>query len=519
VVDVARIRPSWLGRIVQIIAPYLERRILAVLCMGFSSGLPLALSGDTLKNWMTRAGVDIGTIGFFALVGVAYSLKFVWAPFMDRLMPPWPLRALGRRRGWAVLTQIGMMISIILLGATDPTSNLSLTVLFAVLVAFFSASQDIVIDAYRIELLDDHQQGAGAAVTQWGYRMGMLASGAGALYLRRNGEGLSWFAIYLIMAALVTIGMITVLRTREPLDKRKAHAAVIDTKSWYVAPLVAVAASAVGAFLLVKFVVFADTKFSAWFAWVPNVSATLAAAAVPVLIILALPKPVGAVNDRSSAYADLYGWLDGAVIAPFKDMARHQGWGLILCFIVLFKFGDAFAGGMASSFYVQTGFSDEDIAWVSKIFGVIATLVGVGIGGLVVARLGFFGALMVGGIVQMLSNLMFAWQAVVGDDVNFLMMTIAIENISGGIGSAAFVAYLSALCNVAFTGTQYALFSSLAAIGRTVLSSPAGEVVKLIGWFNFFVVSTFLALPGILFLLWMMRRYPAPSASRPAQAL
>jgi PAT family beta-lactamase induction signal transducer AmpG len=237
----------------------------------------------------------------------------------------------------------------------------------------------------------------------------------------------------------------------------------------------------------------------------------MSAAAVPVFIILALPKPRPAAVNAASPYASLYRWLEVAVIAPFKDMARHQGWVLILCFIVLYKCGDAFAGGMASSFYVQTGFSDADIAWVSKVFGVIATLVGVFIGGFVVARLGFFGALMVGGIVQMISNLMFAWQSVVGNDVNFLMLTIAVENISGGVGSAAFVAYLSALCNVTFTGTQYALFTSLAAIGRTVLSAPGGEVVKLIGWFDFFVVSTFVALPGLILLIWMMRRYPAPA--------
>ena len=507
--------------LLETLATYLEPRLIAVLFMGFSSGVPLALTGDTLKNWMTRAGVDLGTIGFFALVGVAYSLKFVWAPFMDRLLPPWPMKALGRRRGWAIWTQITLMICIVLLGFTDPTLNLFLTVLFAVFVAFFSASQDIVIDAYRIELLDDRQQGAGAAVTQWGYRLGMLASGAGALWLRKGGEGLSWSVIYLIMAALVGIGIAAVLLTREPIDagSSRAKSSIVLTKGWYALPLVAVAASAVGAFLLVKFVVFANIAFSAWFQWVPNVGAMIAAAAVPVVMILALPTPRLSGTQVGSAYSDLYAWLEAAVIAPFKDMTRHQGWALILCFIVLFKFGDAFAGGMASSFYVQMGFSDEDIAWVSKIFGVIATLVGVGVGGLVVVRLGFFGALMVGGIVQMLSNLMFAWQSIVGNDIDFLMLTIAIENISGGIGSAAFVAYLSALCNVAFTGTQYALLSSLAAIGRTVLSSPGGEIVKLIGWFDFFVASTFVALPGLILLLWMMRRYPMPSSSRPVRGL
>lgn len=500
-----------LRTLLRTLATYREPRLVAVLFMGFSSGLPLALTAGTLQVWQTRAGVDLATIGFFALVGVVYSLKFIWAPFMDRIALPWPLGRLGRRRGWAILTQIGLAVSILFLGASDPAIDPTLTAVFAVFVAFCSASQDVVVDAYRIELLDDAQQGAGAAMTQWGYRGGMLASGAGALWLHGDGDGLSWFGVYLVMASLVSVGIVTVLMTREPSDRRRLFSSSTgaDTKGWYAAVLLLIALGAVGSFLAVKYWLFGGVTIAGWARWSPNISAIAAAAAVPVALILAMPKPA----SPTSTYGQLHSWLDQSVIAPFRDVARHQGWGLILLFVVLFKLGDAFAGVMANPFYVQVGFTDVEIASVSKVFGVIATLVGVLIGGLLIVRVGLFKSLLIGGVLQMLSNLMFAVQAEVGHDVNFLMLTIGLENLSGGIGSAAFVAYLSGLCNVAFTGTQYALLTSLAAIGRTVLSSPGGQVAEAVGWFDFFLLSTVLAAPGLLLLLWMMRRYPPPTLS------
>jgi PAT family beta-lactamase induction signal transducer AmpG len=210
-------------------------------------------------------------------------------------------------------------------------------------------------------------------------------------------------------------------------------------------------------------------------------------------------------------------WLSGAVVEPFAEFINRSGLKialLILAFILLYKFGDAIAGVMANPFYVRIGFTNEEIASVSKVFGLIATLVGVFLGGLLVARVGVHTGLLVGGILQMLSNLMFAAQAAIGHDIYFLMLTIGFENLAGGVGSAAFVAYLSSLCNVAFTGTQYALFSSLAAIGRTVLSAPGGLLAESMGWVSYFLLSTVVALPGLLLLLWMMRRFPA--AGRPA---
>jgi PAT family beta-lactamase induction signal transducer AmpG len=495
---------------VETLRTYLEPRLIAVLFMGFSSGLPLALSGGTLQVWQTRAGVDLGVIGFFVLVGVAYSLKFLWAPFMDRIALPWPFALLGRRRGWAILTQLGLMAAILLLGATDPVNQPALTALCAVFVAFCSASQDIVIDAYRIELLEDHQQGAGAAMTQIGYRFGMIASGAGALWLHSDGDGLSWFAVYAVMAAFVLIGVVTVLLTREPTARAPRAGDGAVTHGWYALVLAGIAASGAAAFLLMRYSILGGVEFSPWFKWVPTLSSIVAAAVVPVAIVLLLPRP----RPDAMRYGELHNWVQATIIAPFRDLARHDGWLLILIFIVLFKFGDAFAGSIANAFYVKLEFTDDEIAWVSKTFGPIMTLAGVAVGGLLVARIGLMQSLLAGGIVQMLSNLMFAWQAAIGHDVNALMLTIALENLSGGIGSAAFVAYLSRLCNVTFTGTQYALLSSLAAVARTVLSAPGGEIAKLIGWFDYFILSTFLALPGLLLLIWMMRRYPPPTLAR-----
>lgn len=504
--------PDRAGEWLDAILTYFEPRLVAVLFMGYSSGLPLALTGATLQIWQTESGISLATVGFFVLVGVVYSLKFVWAPFMDRTVLPGPLGKLGRRRGWAILTQLALAATILLLGFSDPATAPAWTAFCAVLVAFSSASQDIVIDAYRIELLDENQQGAGAAMTQYGYRLGMLASGAGALYLA---ERFSWSVVYLVMAALVFVGIATVLLTREPATPPSVSGSLGARRATRAgsAALSVLVLAAIGAFLLVKFVLLAGVTEPAW---LPNVVATLVAAAVPVALILLLPAPKDA-SGIAGTYAEIRRWLGDAVLRPFGDLGTRQGWVLILLFIVLFKLGDAVAGVMANPFYVKIGFSKDEIASVSKVFGLIATLVGVFLGGLVVARLGIARALLVGGILQMLSNLMFSAQAVIGHDVYFLMLTIGLENLAGGMGSAAFVAYLSGLCNVAFTGTQYALFSSLAAIGRTVLSSPGGLLAEHMGWATYFLFSTVMAVPGLLLLLWMMRRYPVPSPAAPAR--
>ena len=430
------------------LAVYKDPRMLRILLLGFSSGLPLLLTLSTLSAWLATQGLSLKAIGLFALVGLPYSLKFVWSPAMDGLGLPWLTRRLGQRRGWALLTQAGLVGSMLFLGFTEPAENITLTALAALLIAFFSASQDIVVDAYRVEILKDREQGAGAAAIQLGYRLGMLAAGAGALFIA---DYLGWFAAFAVMAALVSVGVATILASPEPLH----------------------------------------------------------------------PDSFAAPGDTSApARERLVAWLRAHVIEPFADVARRQGWLTILVFILLYKFGDAVAGVMANPFYIDMGFSLSEIASVSKIFGLIATLSGVAAGGVICARYGLFKGLLACGILQMVSNLMFALQASVGHDIGLLMVTIGIENFSGGMGSAAFVAYLSSLCNVAFTATQYALFSSFAASGRTLLSSSGGWMAESLDWVMFFVVTTALALPGLLLLLWLARAYreSAGFAELPARA-
>ncbi len=419
------------GRWRQALAIYLERRLIFVFFMGFASGLPLALSAATLSIWLTQEGVSLTAIGLFAVVGTPYTVKFLWAPVIDRVPLPGLTRLLGRRRSWMVFIQLLLMAAVAVLGLTRPGEAPLVTAACALLVAFLSASQDIVIDAYRIEILDPAQQGAGAAATQAGYRFGALASGAGALYLADN--YFDWSIVYAIMAALLVLGMVAAL----------------------LAPL-------------------------------PKVDA---------------PRPTDGTGVR----------LRDMVVRPFAEFFGRSGAKtalLILGFILLYKLGDAFAGVMANPFYVKIGFSLTEIATVSKIFGVFATLVGVFVGGVIVARFGVLWSLLGCGVLQMLSNLMFAAQAAIGPDVGFLVLTIGIENLSGGMGSAAFVAYLSLLCNTTYTGTQYALFSSFMAFGRTWLSASSGWIADQTDWVTFFVISTVVAVPGLIMALWMIRRLP-----------
>ena len=426
---------------------YREPRMLAVLFMGFSSGLPLPLTFGTLSFWLAETGISRTSIGLFALIGISYSFKFVWSPFIDRLPLPWLTRLFGRRRGWALTLQALLAVAILALGFTDPRTDPGLVALCAVIVAFLSASQDIVIDAYRIELLKPEEQGAGAAATQWGYRFGMIASSAGALFIAEFG---GWSAAFTVMAALMGIGMLTVWLTPEPAGSAAALA----------------------------------------------------------------PMPGNTTGER------VFAWIQRAVIAPFADFMTRPGWVAILVFVVLYKFGDALAGVMANPFYVAMGFTKLEVASISKVFGVAATLAGLAVGGIMVFRLGMYQALLACGVLQAISNLMYALQSVVGHDVAMLTVTIGIENFTGGMGSAAFVAYLSGLCNLVFTATQYALLSSLATVGRTTLSASGGWLSDQLDWVTFFSVTTLAAIPGILMVLWLMRKFPLRMPiARPALAV
>ena len=401
---------------------YFNRKQFLIFIMGISSGIPLYLILSTLFIWLTRENIDISTIGLFALTQIPWSLKFLWAPIIDNYSLPFLHKLLGRRKSWLLLIQLNLIFFIIFLGYSDPVNNLQTTAIFALLVAFFSASQDIVVDAYRIEILDDGSQGAGAAMTQFGYRIGGLLAGAGSLYLTLF---FAWEKVFLIIALMMFFLMI--------------------------------------------------------------------------LIIFIIPSK----NKNISSKKNL--------ISPFKEFIFRNSFFkvlLIFIFIFSFKFGDVIAGVMANPFYVKIGFTNIEIANASKVFGVIMTIVGVFAGGYLVKQIGILNALIVSGFFQITSNLLYVLLNNIGPEINYLFLTVAGENLSGGLGSAAFVAYLSALCNKKYTGTQYALLSSIMGIARTVLSSPSGYIVEAFGWAKFFIFSTICGLPAILILFWMCRDFP-----------
>jgi PAT family beta-lactamase induction signal transducer AmpG len=392
-----------------------NRRIAAMLFLGFSSGLPLSLTGSTLQAWMTVAGVDLRTIGIFSLAGLPYTLKFLWSPFMDRFIPPW----LGRRRGWIVATQIALMCGIAAMGFSSPYHAPFSLAALALMVAFSSASQDIVVDAYRTDVLREVERGAGAAVFVTGYRIAMLVSGALALILS---EIIGWRSTYILMAGIMIVGVASALLSPEP-----------DIRS------------------------------------------------VP-------PKSI-----------------QDAVWGPLKDFFSRRSAFMLLLMIILYKLGDAYAGTMTTAFLIRgVGFSPTDVGTVNKGLGLISMLVGATIGGTLMVRLGLFRSLLVFGVLQAVSNLSFVVLAWAGKNYGVMIVAVAFENLSGGMGTAAFVSLLMAMCNQRYSATQYALLSSLAALGRIFVAPTSGFLVESTGWPFFFFITTLSALPGLL-LLWKMR--------------
>ncbi len=402
---------------------YLNKNQFLIFLMGISSGIPLYLILSTLFIWLTRENIDISTIGLFALTQIPWTIKFLWAPFIDSFKIPILHKIVGHRKSWLFVIQFFLIFSIFLLGLSSPTKNIELTAFFALLVSFFSASQDIVIDGYRIEILDDSSQGAGAAVTQFGYRIGGILAGAGSLYLKYY---FNWSIVFTIVG------------------------------------------------LIILFL---------------------------ALLILFIPIKKDYSFKKES---------EKNLLKPFYEfLFRHSAIKIFLILILIFsfKFGDVIAGVMANPFYVKLGFSNIDIANASKVFGVLMTIIGVFLGGYLVKKIGIINALITSGFFQAISNLMYVLLNLVGPEISYLYLTIAGENFSGGLGSAAFVAYLSALCNKNYTGTQYALLSSIMGLARTVLSSPSGFLVESFGWTNFFVLSIFLGIPAIFVLFWMKKNF------------
>ncbi len=398
------------------IQPYLSHRVLPLFLLGIASGLPLALSGGTFQAWATVSNVSLQQIGFLTLVGMAYTFKFMWAPFIDRYVPPF----MGRRRGWMALTQISLAVVLVLMGFLNPAEHLVLLALLATLLAFLSATQDIAFDAYSAEVLKPDERAAGAAIRTLGYRVGMIISGGLALVIAP--QWLGWGGTYMLMGVIM-------------------------------------AACAVVSFLSIE--------------------------------------PVEVQKPRS---------LEEAFVLPFKEFfSRPEAWVLLLL-IVLYKLGDAFAGALSTTFLIRgAGFPPELIGTVNKILAVIATILGALVGGSLMSQWGTYRALMIFGILQAISNFGYFVVASFPGNVPIMATAIGIENVCGGLGTAAFVALVMGLCDVRYTATQFALLTALASVGRVFLAGPlTPPLVERFGWDGFYLITVVIALPG-LFLLWLYR--------------
>ncbi len=447
---------------------YFQLPMLIVLGLGMASGFPLLLTGSTLAARMQENGVDIGLIGMFALVGLPYTFKFLWAPLVDAIKLG--KTHLTHRRIWLWLSQLGLIGSLLGLAVLDPNSQLVWLGVFALLTSFFSATQDIIIDALRVEMLKTEDQGAGAAMYVAGYRVGMLLAGAGALMLAHF---FPWHLVYvvaiLVMAAFMPLGLAIrgLAGVEQALAKQQAESADKD---------------------------FTDKTGDDCENAVSN----------DVESQESVSEGEKAVVVDKSFKTKLVEMFCKAVVAPLKDFFVTRGVKTalsILLFIALYKLGDAMAGNLSMPFYLSIGFTKPEIAAISKVFGFGAVLVGTALGGLVVKKYSMAKALLICGSLQLLSNFVFVWLAGMGHSIPALIVAIAVENVTGGMGTAAFVAFMASLCHVEFTATQYALFSALSSVGRTAISSVGGYIVDASNWQVFFCVTAVAGLPGMALLL------------------
>lgn len=416
---------------------YSEPASLRMFALGFSAGLPLLLVFGTLSFWLREAGVNRATIGFISWVTLAYAFKWCWAPLVDRLPIPFVTRALGRRRSWLLLAQIGIVIGLVGMAFSDPKLSVTATVWFALLVAFSSATQDIALDAYRIESGDQERQSALAATYQAGYRVAMIWAGAGVLWIAARAEVANpqnydvnaWRVAYLVMAASMIVGFATVLFSKEPA-----------------------------------------------------------------------PQPL----SRPKNFIE---WLQTALIEPFADFFRRYKWhaALILALIATYRISDIVMGIMANPFYVDMGYTKDQVAAIAKGYGVVMTLVGAFVGGVLSMKIGMMRTLMLGAVLSAATNLLFAWLTTRGHDLTALTLVISIDNLSAGIASTAFIAYMSSLTNISYSATQYALLSSMMLLLPKWVAGFSGVAVNAVGYPSFFIGTALLGIP-VLILIWVASR-------------
>lgn len=408
---------------------YADKRMLAMLGFGFSSGFPLLLVGMTLTLWLQESHIPYAMIGLFSLARTPYSFKWLWSPLIDRIRLP-IFNRFGRRRGWALFMQLCLLTAILTMSTIDPHQHTAWMAFLAFIVAGCSASQDIILDAYRIDSFKTEEQGAGSAVFVLGYRIGMLFSGAFALWLTKY---FNWHQVYVVMSLGTLVGIITVLLAKEPYKDRQYH------ENHEPLPL--------------------------------------------------LPR--------------IKRFMLESVYNPFKDFMKHKNWELILLLVLLYRLSDEYKAPMSFVFYKDMGFSNLEIAYVSKIYGMIATIAGGLLGGIFINRHGLRKALILFGVLQGATNLVYIAQAVAGNNIYMLSLTVCMDNLAGGMATTALVAYMASLCNVAYSATQYALLSSLMSLPRDVFASTSGYLADKVSWPTFFTISSVMTIPALI-LLWFM---------------
>ena len=432
----------------EIFSAYTQKITLRMFFLGFSAGLPLLLVLGTLGFWLREAGIDRSTIGYLSWIGLIYGLKWVWAPLVDRLTLPFLSNWLGRRKAWLLIAQILVMVGLVGMSMSDPSQQVNVVACFAVLVAFGSATQDIALDAFRIESADTKMQGVLAAAYQTGYRFAMIWAGAGVLWIAARAQNTpdnvydhhGWQIAYLCMAVSMLVGVITVLISKE--------------------------------------------------------------------------KPFVPKTDVHSVKQ----WIQVAFIEPFADFLKRYQWHavLILSLIAVYRISDVVMGIMANPFYVDMGYTKDEVASVTKVFGVIMTLLGAFIGGGLTVRFGIYRILMLGAILSAASNLLFAWLATQGHDLTGLIFVISADNLSSGIASAAFIAYLSSLTNISYSATQYALFSSMMLLIPKWMAGFSGVFVDHFGYSTFFISTAIIGLP-VLILVWFVGKLNLIQSSNQAE--
>jgi PAT family beta-lactamase induction signal transducer AmpG len=430
---------------------YKNPKVLAMLFLGFSAGLPILLVFGTLSAWLNSEDIDKSTIGFVSWVALAYGLKFIWSPLVDRMPIPLLTGLLGQRRSWMLLAQLGVITGLAALSMYDPKTSLTSIVSFAVLTAFSSATQDIAIDAWRIESIDDEYQGAMAGTYQLGYRIGMILAGSMAFVIA---DFYSWSAAYLCMAAFMIVGIISTFIISEP-----DH--TLSDNEWKT------------------------------------------------------EKRVVSLLQRNQHLPEkvrnLQAWFVGAVICPFADFFARNGWNalLILLFIAVFRMSDITLGVMAFPFYQDMGYSGSEIGIVSGLVGKFITITGALLGGVLVVHYGIMRMLLAGAIIVIITNLLFAWLAGQEPLVIWLVLVVGADNLAGGLAGTVFIAYLSSLTNRAYTATQYALFSSIMLLLPKFIGGFSGVVVDASNYPTFFLYAATLGLPSVILILLLMKKESA----------